>query len=114
MRYPRVKIGRKGKTDLTGAVFFIPFPDLFADISLRVVSDLQEFRMLSKIFQIFGCDFFSIAESLLPIVSWIFQTFIEIEFQNSITSWLLYHEHATHATNKWEKFDKKIQDLCGL
>ena len=60
-------------------------------------------------FHTFGCDFFSIAESLLPIVSWIFQTFIEIEFQNSITSWLLYHEHATHATNKWENLTKKYR-----
>ena len=114
MGYTFVEISGKSIIDPADTVFLVPFPDFLPDIGFWVICDLQEFRMFPKIHYIFGCYFFPVSESLLTIISWIFQTFVKVKFHNNITSVLLYHKHATHATYKMKKFDKKIPHFCGL
>ena len=53
MRHSLVEIGGKGKTNFSGTVFFIPFPDFFAYISLGVIRDFEKFRMFAEILHIF-------------------------------------------------------------
>ena len=105
--HPLAKIHRQCKIDFSASILFVPFAYFLPDISFRIICDFQEFRMFSKNLHVFRCHFFSITESLLSIVSRIFQTFIKIYLQNIVTSVLLYHKHATHATIKRKKFDIK-------
>ena len=78
MRDALVEVSRQSILYPSRPVFFIPLPYLLTDISLRIVCDLQKFRMFAEIDYIFGCNFLSVAETLLAIISRIFESFIKI------------------------------------
>ena len=78
---PIFYVGSLSKINFASTVFFVPFSDFFADISFRIVCDLQQFRMFPKVFDIFRSNLFPVPESLLAIISGILQTFIKVKFQ---------------------------------
>ena len=84
--------------DPADAVLFVPFPDLLPDIGLRVICDLEKFRMFPEIFHVFGRDLFAVAESLLSVVCWVLKPFVEVKFQMIPPPRPVYHKHTTHAT----------------
>ena len=68
-----IKIDSHLHRDLIVFLFFlIVFGNLFFGISQRVISYLEQFRMLADSGDIFGCRFLPITISLLDKVSWVF------------------------------------------
>ena len=78
MRDALVEVSRQSILYPSRPVFLIPFPNLLPDISLRIVCDLQKFRMFAEIDYIFGCNFLSVPEPLLAIICRVFEPFIKI------------------------------------
>ena len=86
--HPFIVISRNGVFHPADTVFLVHLPDFFLDIGQGVIRNFKKFRVFSKPFDVFGCNFFAVTDPQLGIIDRILTVFVikELHFITAVNS----------------------------